>query len=89
LPGTGWWNRILIMPLIVGACINRKTVKEDLKMRSIIKNLVFLGLFIMSCTGFSQDDSDPRKVQDTLLKTSNIQQYTPSKLIGKGQWDLK
>lgn len=45
-----------------------------------------LGLIIIlfvSQSGFSQDD-----VQDAPQK-SNIQQYTPSKLVGKGQWDLK
>jgi len=45
-----------------------------------------LGLIIIlfvSQSGFSQDG-----VQDAPQK-SNIQQYTPSKLVGMGQWDLK
>lgn len=46
----------------------------------------FIGLVIILLffqNGFSQDGD-----QDQPEK-SNIQQYTPSKLVGKGQWDLK
>ena len=47
------------------------------------RNYLLLGAMVMcSLVGFAQDDADPQT-------TSNIQQYTPSKLIGKGQWDLK
>ena len=47
------------------------------------RNYLLLGAMVMcTLTGFAQDDADPQT-------TSNIQQYTPSKLIGKGQWDLK
>ncbi|MEM9649854.1 MAG: hypothetical protein AAF969_15350 [Bacteroidota bacterium] len=47
------------------------------------KSYVLLaGLVLYGLMGIAQDDSDsPAR--------SNIQQYTPSKLIGKGQWDLK
>lgn len=47
------------------------------------KNYILLsGILMCSFIGFSQDDTDNQS-------KSNIQQYTPSKLIGKGQWDLK
>lgn len=48
------------------------------------KRIYFLlgGIMMCSLMGFSQDDTNNQS-------TSNIQQYTPSKLIGKGQWDLK
>jgi hypothetical protein len=47
------------------------------------KLLVFVFVLIASITAKAQDvtNDEPQK--------SNIQQYTPSKLIGKGQWDLK
>ncbi len=55
-------------------------------MKSAVKIiLVLLG----SATGFSQVSTDQKGTKDTIPQTSNIQQYTPSKLIGKGQWDLK
>ena len=41
---------------------------------------LMLGL-IGSYTGFSQEDSD--------AELSNVQEYTPSKLLKKGQWDVK
>ncbi|MDO7170833.1 hypothetical protein [Mariniflexile sp. AS56] len=41
--------------------------------------LTFLTVFAFS--GFSQEDSENQK--------SNIQTYTPSKLLKKGQWDIK
>ena len=44
------------------------------------------GLLLAALNGFSQDDSED---QDAPQQTSNSQQYTPSKLIGKGQVDLK
>ncbi len=40
------------------------------------------GMLMCSLLGFAQDDPSQQS-------TSNIQQYTPSKLIGQGQWDLK
>lgn len=44
------------------------------------KNFIAIVLLMLTITlGFSQDDEEK----------SNIQQYTPSKLIGKGQIDLK
>ncbi len=46
-------------------------------------NLFLLIALLASLNVFSQDDPNATQQQ------SNIQQYTPSKLIGKGQWDLK
>ncbi len=50
-------------------------------MKQLKSYLCMAGIFFCSLIGFSQDDGQQDK--------SNIQQYTPSKLIGKGQWDLK
>ena len=46
--------------------------------------LFLLGLLFTSLVNFAQDvlQNDPQQA-------SNIQQYTPSKLMGKGQWDIK
>ncbi len=44
--------------------------------------LLFGGMIMSVFLGFSQNDPNAQA-------QSNIQQYTPSKLIGKGQWDLK
>ncbi|SIS41869.1 hypothetical protein SAMN05421766_101756 [Zobellia uliginosa] len=53
-------------------------------MKSIQRNLVLSALLLTTGIAFSQNDKD----QDESAQ-SNIQQYTPSKLIGKGQIDLK
>lgn len=45
------------------------------------KIIVFSVIFIMSFSGFSQETIENEK--------SNIQKYTPSKLLNKGQWDIK
>jgi hypothetical protein len=50
-------------------------------MKSIRIFPAVLGIIFSLQTAFSQDDIDQ--------PTSNILQYTPSKLIGKGQWDIK
>ena len=47
-------------------------------MKKIITLIIVLGF---TFSGFSQDDSDTQK--------SVIQEYTPSKLLKKGQWDIK
>ncbi|QLG45777.1 hypothetical protein [Costertonia aggregata] len=64
-------------------------------MKSKRKYAILLGLFFITLASFAQDDEtndnemkDEEIVQDE-PKQSNIQQYTPSKLIGKGQVDLK
>ncbi|MCK5441865.1 MAG: hypothetical protein KAJ23_08250 [Maribacter sp.] len=46
----------------------------------------FLGsllIILVSFTAVAQND------EQAIPQQSNIQQYTPSKLVGKGQWDLK
>jgi len=48
-------------------------------MKKIIALLVFTAF---AFTGFSQEDSEESQ-------KSNIQTYTPSKLLKKGQWDIK
>ncbi len=55
-------------------------------MISIKRNLFLAILLLSSAYIFSQDDAEP---QNQPQQQSNIQQYTPSKLIGKGQIDLK
>ena len=45
-------------------------------------SIVILSIFCISFTGFSQDDEQTQT-------RSNIQEYTPSKLLKKGQWDIK
>ena len=49
-------------------------------MKTIIKNTLFAVLFLGVTFVSAQDDDQ---------SGSNIQNLTPSKLIGKGQWDLK
>ena len=47
-----------------------------------MKKIIILAIaLVVSFTGFSQDDEENTK--------SNIQTYTPSKLLKKGQWDIK
>jgi len=47
-------------------------------MKKIKHQILIAGILIASFVGFSQDNQG-----------SNIQNLTPSKLIGKGQWDIK
>ena len=47
-------------------------------MKKIAVLLIFI---IITVSGFSQEDQNTSK--------SNIQEYTPSKLLSKGQWDIK
>ncbi|MFS4454764.1 hypothetical protein [Maribacter sp. 2304DJ31-5] len=49
-------------------------------MKSLQRNLFLAGTLLTFFTGLAQD---------SLQQKSNIQQYTPSKLVGKGQVDLK
>mgnify|MGYP000244279099 FL=1 len=49
-------------------------------MKILTRNLFLAVAFCAFFTGYGQD---------SLQQKSNIQQYTPSKLIGKGQYDLK
>lgn len=50
-------------------------------MKKILNLLLILGIVFI---GNTQEKDDDSKVQ-----TSNIQEYTPSKLLKKGQWDVK
>jgi len=50
-------------------------------MNLIKKGLLLTGLLLTATIGYAQEDEDTQE--------SNIQKYTPSKLIGKGQWDVK
>ncbi|MGB5821396.1 MAG: transporter [Saonia sp.] len=54
----------------------------------LIRNYAMLiALLFMATLSFAQEDTDTD--DEAQQQKSNIQQYTPSKLIGKGQWDLK
>ena len=55
-------------------------------MKFIKRNVFLSGLILATLTGFSQEDTDQ---QDEPQQTSNVQTYTPSKLLNKGQWDIK
>ena len=52
-----------------------------MNMKHIISKIVFALVLIISLKSYAQDDNDDNK--------SNIQTYTPSKLLDKGQWDIK
>jgi hypothetical protein len=45
------------------------------------KNIILLALALVAFTGFSQEDDQQTE--------SNIRTFTPSKLLNKGQWDIK
>jgi len=45
------------------------------------KLIALIAIFLVAFSGFSQDDEEESK--------SVIQEYTPSKLLSKGQWDIK
>lgn len=49
-------------------------------MKNNFKSIFFIALFI-GFSSFAQEEKDEQK--------SNIQTYTPSKLLNKGQWDIK
>ncbi|RNC92622.1 MAG: hypothetical protein ED555_05975 [Allomuricauda sp.] len=53
-------------------------------MKFIKYQLLLLGLLLSSFNVIAQDDN-----QNAAAQGSNIQNLTPSKLIGKGQWDIK
>lgn len=57
-------------------------------MKTIQSNLLFLVALFSATLLFAQDDTDEKEMADEPAQ-SNIQQYTPSKLIGKGQVDIK
>lgn len=55
-------------------------------MKFFKRNVFIAGLLLATLTGFSQEDIDEK---DEPQQTSNVQTYTPSKLLNKGQWDIK
>lgn len=46
------------------------------------KKLAILSMLLVTAFGFSQEETEE-------VQKSNIQEYTPSKLLKKGQWDIK
>ena len=50
-------------------------------MKNSISKLLFFSALVLGFQSFAQEDDDSNK--------SNIQTYTPSKLLNKGQWDIK
>lgn len=56
-------------------------------MKQIRNHTLVLGLLFTSALSFAQDVNEEEVVDEP--EQSNIQQYTPSKLIGKGQVDIK
>jgi hypothetical protein len=48
-----------------------------------MKKIIGLLVFVITFTGFSQETKEETN------QKSNIQTYTPSKLLNKGQWDIK
>ena len=55
-------------------------IKPTRKMKKRFSKILFLTTFVVSFTASAQE-REPVK--------SNIQTYTPSKLLDKGQWDVK
>ena len=49
-------------------------------MRKIFSKIIFITVIIISLNAYAQEDDNSK---------SNIQTYTPSKLLDKGQWDIK
>ena len=49
------------------------------------KYLFLIGLFFATSASFAQDEM----VDEKQKEKSNIQEYTPSKLLSKGKWDIK
>ena len=59
-------------------------------MKTIISNLIILAILFSAAPTFSQNDNKEEEMVDaTEQDKSNIQEYTPSKLLKKGQWDIK
>lgn len=52
-------------------------------MKILNSKLIFTAILLISFNIFAQDDAD------STTEKSNIQTYTPSKLLDKGQWDIK
>jgi hypothetical protein len=58
-------------------------------MKIFKKYLILTVILFTTTASFGQDEMKDKEVNEPVQEQSNIQQYTPSKLIGKGQWDVK
>lgn len=60
-------------------------------MKSLRNYVAVAGVLFATSIGFAQDEMKDKEemADEPAQEQSNIQQYTPSKLIGKGQWDVK
>jgi len=59
-------------------------------MKTVKNYIAVAGILFATSIGFAQEDmKDDEKVDEPIQEQSNVQQYTPSKLLGKGQWDIK
>lgn len=60
-------------------------------MKNLKTYLALLGFLFITSASFAQEEMKDKEEMDDepAQEQSNIQQYTPSKLIGKGQWDIK
>lgn len=59
-------------------------------MKTIKNYIAAAGILFASSIGFAQDEmKDEEMADEPVQEQSNVQQYTPSKLLGKGQWDIK
>jgi hypothetical protein len=58
-------------------------------MKNLKKYLILTGILLTTTASFAQDEMKDKEADEPKQEQSNIQQYTPSKLIGKGQVDLK
>ena len=59
-------------------------------MKRIRRNLLILAVFFSATMVFAQDDIKEKEMMDEPeQEKSNVQEYTPSKLLKKGQWDIK
>ncbi|MEM9001121.1 MAG: hypothetical protein AAGB24_12730 [Bacteroidota bacterium] len=57
-------------------------------MKFFRNHMLMAVMLVSSIVGLAQVDADANQ-EDTDQRRSNIQEFTPSKLIGKGQWDFK
>ena len=56
-------------------------------MKQIRNYTLLLGLLFISALSFAQDANEVEVVDEP--EQSNVQEFTPSKLLAKGQWDIK
>ena len=58
-------------------------------MKTLKIYLALTGIILATSVSFGQDEMKDKEMDEPKQEQSNIQQYTPSKLIGKGQVDIK